>query len=210
MKERNITVTLEKAKEWYNSGDATLKGIALQAFNEKELISNFKDITTFKDACNVLSIDCKAANYLIRCMGEISKASVAMFKLNIIRKALNLGLDLHLTKDPYIYFPCNPFVTEKSIYYRKELNLGEMEVIGKIKSEGTLYNVLGGCADIASSAGLGDFCPGSGAGDATIDLGFLGCANEEIAEHLGKHFGMLITEAKYGDIENFEIVKTEI
>lgn len=204
--ERNITVTLEKAKEWYNSGDATLKEIALQAFNEKELISKFKDITTFEDACNVLNIDCKTANYLIRCMGEISKASVAMFKLNIIRKALNLGLDLHLTKDPYIYFPCNPFVTDKSIYYRKELNSGEMEVIGKIKSEGTLYNVLGGYADIVSSAGLGDFCPGGGVGDATIDLGFLGCASKEIAEHFGKYFGMLITEAKYGDMVDFEII----
>lgn len=210
MKERNITVTLEKAKEWYNSGDATLKEIALQAFSRDEIIYPFTEIKSLNTACIALGLDYRAILVEVESIQKISKASAAMFKLNIIRKALNLGLDLHLTKDPYIYFPCNPFVTEKSIYYRKELNLGEMEVIGKIKSEGTLYNVLGGCADIASSAGLGDFCPGSGAGDATIDLGFLGCANEEIAEHLGKHFGMLITEAKYGDIENFEIVKTEI
>lgn len=204
--ERNITVTLEKAKEWYNSGDATLKEIALQAFNEKELISKFKDITTFEDACNVLNIDCKTANYLIRCMGEISKASVAMFKLNIIRKALNLGLDLHLTKDPYIYFPCNPFVTDKSIYYRKELNSGEIEVIGKIKSEGTLYDVLGGDADDGCPTGLGLFSSYLGVGFAYAGFGFLGCATKEIAQHFGKYFGMLIIEAKYADMVDFEIL----
>ena len=34
--ERNITLTLDKAKEWYNKG-GELREIALQAFNEKEL-----------------------------------------------------------------------------------------------------------------------------------------------------------------------------
>lgn len=208
--ERNITVTLEKAKEWYNSGDATLKEIALQAFNEKELISKFKDITTFEDACNVLNIDCKTANYLIRCMGEISKASVAMFKLNIIRKALNLGQDLHLTKDPedsYIYYPHNPFVTKSSTYYKNEINSDKMEVIGKIKSEGEEYDVLGGSAKTGgASAGLGCFYSNYRMGYVEANFGFLGCANEEIAEHLGKYFGMLITEAKYGDMVDFEII----
>ena len=37
-KERNITLTLDKAKEWYNKG-GELKEIALQAFTEKELNS---------------------------------------------------------------------------------------------------------------------------------------------------------------------------
>ena len=34
--ERNITLTLDKAKEWYNKG-RELKEVALQAFTEKEL-----------------------------------------------------------------------------------------------------------------------------------------------------------------------------
>ena len=38
MEERNITLTLEKAKEWYQKG-GELKEIALQAFTEKELIA---------------------------------------------------------------------------------------------------------------------------------------------------------------------------
>lgn len=37
MEERNIKVSFEKAKEWYNSNNPTLKELALQAFKEKEL-----------------------------------------------------------------------------------------------------------------------------------------------------------------------------
>lgn len=37
MKERNVTITLDKAIEWFNSSNATLKEIALQAFGKEEL-----------------------------------------------------------------------------------------------------------------------------------------------------------------------------
>ena len=49
MEKRNITITIEKAREWYNSGNEALKEAALQAFEEKELIFNYRDITTFKE-----------------------------------------------------------------------------------------------------------------------------------------------------------------
>lgn len=133
-----------------------------------------------------------------------------MYKLNIVRKALNLGQDLHLTKDPedsYIYYPYNPFVTKSSTYYESDINSGKMEVIGKFKCEGKEYNVLGGSVDYSGRAGLGYFCSDHGVGCANASLGFLGCVNKEIAKHLGKYFGMLITEAKYGDMIDFEIVE---
>ena len=207
--ERNITITLEKAKEWYNSGNTSLKEVALQAFNEKELIFDFRNIRTFKDACEALDLD---YNDIVNTIANIiifghNKASAAMFKLNIIRKALNLGQDLHLAKDPknsYIYYPCNPFVTKSSTYYNKELNLGKIEIIGKVKSEGEEYLVLGGGAD-GGFAGLGGFGSSIGVGGANASIGFLGCASKEIAKHFGKYFGMLITEAKYGDMVDFEI-----
>ena len=210
--ERNITITLEKAKEWYNSDNTSLKEVALQAFNEKELTAfDFTRIRTFKDACEALGLDYDdivdtIENIII--FGH-SKASVAMFKLNIIRKALNLGQDLHFAKDPkdsYIYYPCNPLVTESSTYYNKEFNLSKMEIIGKVKSEGKEYLVLGGKATTYGAAGLGYFNSLNGVGDANASLGFLGCASEKIAQHFGKYFGMLITEAKYSDMVDFEII----
>lgn len=210
MEKRNITVTLNKAKEWFNSGNATLKEIALQAFDKDELTYNFKNITTFKKACEALGLNYNAMFHITKSIATISKASAAMLKLNIIRKALNLGQDLHLTKDPKdycIYYPYNPFVTKSSTYYKSEINSGKMEVIGKIKSEGEEYNVLGGHADTGGPSGFGDFFSFDGMGVANAVIGFLGCANKEIAQHFGKYFGMLITEAKYGDIVDFEIIE---
>ena len=212
MKEKNITVTLNKAKEWFNSGNATLQEIALQAFDKDELTYNFKNITTFKKACEALGLNYDDMFCITKNIATISKASAAMFKLNIIRKALNLGQDLHLTKDQkdfYIYYPYNPFVTKSSMYYKSEINSNKMEVIGKIKSEGEEYNVLGGHANFGGVAGLGRLHSFNGVGDALADIGFLGCANKEIAQHLGKYFGMLITEAKYGDMVDFEIIKSK-
>ena len=205
-----INVTLDEAREWFNSGNATLKEIALKAFSKDELTYNFKDITTFKKACEVLSLNYDDMFYITKNIATISKASAAMFKLNIIRKALNLGQDLHLTKKPkdsYIYYTYNPFVTENSIYYEDELNSDKMEIIGTIKCEGEEYNVLGGSANTGGATGLGSFDSNYGVGDAYAAVGLLGCANKEIVQHLGKYFGMLITEAKYGDMVDFEIVE---
>ena len=210
--ERNITITLEKAKEWYNSGNTSLKEVALQAFDEKELTAfDFTRIKTFKDACKALDLDYDDILNTITdiIMFGYSKASAAMFRLNIIRKALNLGQNLHFVKDPkdsYIYYPYNPFVTKSSTYYDKEINLGKMEVIGEIKIEGEEYFVLGGGAYDGGYAGLGVFYSSNGVGYADASVGFLGCASKEIAQHFGKYFGMLITEAKYGDIVDFEII----
>ena len=205
-----LEVTLDEAREWYNSNNDTLKKIALQAFNKEKLAYNFKDITTFKKACEVLGINYDVISIVTKDIFTFSKASAAMFKLNIIRKALNLGQDLHLTKDPegsYIYYPYNPFVTKSSTYYESDINSDKMEVIGKIKSEGEEYNVLGDGAGNGGHAGLGRFGSGDGVGSAHASVGFLGCANKEISQHLGKYFGMLITEAKYGDLADFEIIE---
>ena len=210
MKERNITVTLDKAKEWFNSGNATLKEVALQAFSKEELVCNFKDITTFKKACEALGLNYDIISIVTKDIATFSKASAAMFKLNIIRKALNLGQDLHLTKcikGSHLYYPYNPFANENSIYYRDVVNSNRMEVIGKIKSEGKEYNVLGGEACDSGDTGLGNFTISINVG--TAGLGFLGCASQEIAQHFGKYFGMLITEAKYADMVYFEIIENK-
>lgn len=207
MKERNVTVTLDKAKEWFNSGNATLKEIALQAFGKDELVCNFKDITTFKKACEALGLNYDVIYIVTKDIATFSRASAAMFKLNIIRKALNLGQDVHLTKGSSISYPYNSFSTKSSDYYKSELNSGSVEVIGKIKSEGEEYNVLGGDTCKGGGVGLGNFFSNLSVGSSDTGVGFFGCASQEIAQHFGKYFGMLITEAKYADMVDFEIIE---
>ena len=204
MKERNITVTLKKAREWYNSGNATLKEVALQAFSRDELIPKFKSITTFEKACEALNLNYTDMFYITENIAKISRASAAVFRLNIIRKALNLGQDLHLTKDPetsYTYYPCNPFIAEDSTY-----DYCAWKKIGEFKNEGKKYYVFGDDFSTKIGSGLGNFNSSNGIGNADANFGFLGCASSDIAKHFSKYFGMIITEAKYGDLEDFKII----
>ena len=211
METRNISPTLEEAKEWYNS-NIILRDVALKAFTKEELESSFRDIKSFKDACNALGLKYDVLYHMSKDMRPIGRASVATFKLNIIRKALNLGQELYLTKNPkdsVIYNPFNPIVTGNSSYYKKELETGTMEVIGKFQNEDIIYTVLGGKTVEHNAHGLGCFESHNSVGYAYPSVGFLGCATKEIAEYFGRYFGMLITEAKFGDLPNFTIINSK-
>ena len=162
---------------------------------------SFKDIKTFKKACEVLDINYNDVNSVIEDIIKFSnsKSAAAMFKLSIIRRALNLGQDLPFTensKNPYLYYPYNPCVNKNSTLYKSRLDLGEMEIIGKIKVGKTECNILGG-GTTCCYANLGFY--------GTHDE-LLGCASKEIAEHFSKYFGMTITEAKYSNLEGFKII----
>lgn len=212
METREIKINIQTARVWYNGEDKYLRELALQAFSVNELTKIFPSIKTFKDACEALRLDYDSLKDYAEVIAEYSKASAAMFKLNIIRKALNLGQDLHLTKDTndsYIYSPYNPFITISTTYYRNVIDSGNMEIIGRIKSEEDYYYVLGGSTNHGGYAGLGGFSSYDNMGYANCNYGFLGCASEEIAQHFGKYFGMLITEAKYGDMVDFEIISSK-
>lgn len=207
-KVRTIPLSLREAKQWYKGNNDTLKKLALRVYTEEELVDSFVDIKSFKDACDVLNISYNDVNYVANLVSKISKASAAMFKLNIIRKALNFGQDLNLitdSKDSRIYYPFNPIMTTDATYYKKELESNKIEIIGRIKNEGIPYKVLGNAYSCGNN-GLGSFISDKHIGIADANSTFLGCATKEIAEHFSKYFGMLITEAKYSDLPNFEIV----
>ena len=72
--ERNITLTLDKAKEWYKKG-GELKEIALQAFTEKELNPLPKSWEEF----------CKQGNPVASCRYNIPIKYEALFKLEQLR-----------------------------------------------------------------------------------------------------------------------------
>lgn len=52
MEKRNITVSLEEARNWYNGENQTLRKLALQAYTEKEL----SEPQTFRDVLKALGI----------------------------------------------------------------------------------------------------------------------------------------------------------
>ena len=214
MEERNMTVSIAQARDWFNSGNKQLQELALQVFDRKELTSDFRHIVTFEDACKVLGLR-YSISYMDRLNRTLSISTSAMYRLNIIRQALNFGQDMQLVKNPsksYIYCPYNPFITkvEGFRYYKDQINSGVIEIIGEIRTGGVSYYVLNGIAYFNGIDGLGNFNYSTGSGRAITDSGFLGCASREIAEHFGKYFGMLITTAKYADIiKDFEVIESK-
>ena len=210
MKGSYVKLSIDDAIEMYHSGNEKFKKIALDAFGEIKLNYNFRLVKTLEDACNALDLNYICVVKEADSIANFSKSSAAMFKLNIVKKALNLNRDLHFINGPkksYIYYPFNLLVSDGSTYYEEELNSGEMEIIGKIKVEGEEYNILGGKTSTIEYFGLGNFFCYGNVGKADANFAFLGCASKEIAKHLGKYFGMLITEAKYGDLDGFEIIE---
>ena len=206
-----INVSLDKAKKWYNSGNEELKEIAIKVFPEMELkIPPYSEIKTFEDAVNALNMDLGFVSSVISDIETTSKASAAMYKLNIVRKALNYGQDLHFTKEPkgsLIHHPDNVFINKSCTYFKHYISSGEMEVIGKFKADGEEYEVISGNAIYDALFGFGCFNKDYGIGYARADYSLFGCASKEIADHFGKYFGMLIMEAKFGDMFDFEIIE---
>lgn len=80
--ERNITLTLDKAKEWYKKG-GELKEIALQAFTEKELNSLPK---SWEEYCMTYECICLSARY-----AKISTKYDALLKLEQLRDCWRQG-----------------------------------------------------------------------------------------------------------------------
>ena len=205
-----IRLTLDEARELYKSNNETLMGLALQAFPEDVLNPTpFNKIRSFEDAITVLGMDVADENAIVNTLKERNKAMAAMYKLNIIRKALNLRQNIHLIKstneDSLVYCPKNPFIAKGSTYFKNDIECFRMEIIGRFNNNGIEYFVLNGDPGISGHSGLAVYDGLICVAHARTEFAFLGCASAEIAEHFGKYFGMLITEAKYGDVDNFII-----
>ena len=138
---RKIDISFKNAMELYNSGNKALSELATKSFSKSELETTYEDIKTLEDACERLGRDYGTVMRCANCIADFSKSSAAMFKLNLVRDALNLGYDLSLTKCPknsHFYYPHNPISAKSSTYF----NLNKMEVIGKIKSEEEEYYIF--------------------------------------------------------------------
>lgn len=71
-------------------------------------------------------------------------------------------------------------------------------VIGRIKSEGEEFDVVGGYAYSSSYAGLGRFHSLSGVSDSWTSVGFRSVGSKKAALYISKQFGKLLFEVSYG------------
>lgn len=71
-------------------------------------------------------------------------------------------------------------------------------IVGRIKSEGEEFDVVGGCAFYSTPAGLGLFNSCSGVSDAWTTVGFRSVGSKKAALYISKQFGKLLFEVSYG------------
>ena len=188
--ERNIKISLEKAREWYNSDNESLKEIALQAFKESELIVKvWENIKTFEDACRVLGINPKIVDLIF------NHHLQNMYKLQIVRRALNVGWEPKLNEG-IIYYSLITYNPKGNIYQSPWKPIANF----KAKENNKVYTLLGGDYN-CYNGGLCSF--GLGRGDVIAVLGLLGCKSEEIAKYFSITFGKLIFDAVYGQYNNY-------
>lgn len=193
MESRNVTLTLDKAKEFYNSGNNALREIALQAYTENELATpKWQNIKTFEDACKALGIY-GTFGYAAGTPFELAKHLKAVWKLDIIRKALNGDWKPSLVQGsvyyPYIRFYPAGQKAREAVSENKGWKLGKSLI-----ADGKKYTLVGG--DYYSScAGLASF--GCRYGVVLPSLGLLGCKSREIAEYMSRYFSKEIFEATY-------------
>lgn len=101
MEKRNITISLEEAREWYNGENQTLRKLALQAYTEKEL----SEPQTFRDVLKSLGI--QSINIGMKVDGkevssvEIGNELATHIKLMFIAKYFNGTWKPEINKTKY-------------------------------------------------------------------------------------------------------------
>ena len=188
--ERNVKISLEKAREWYNSGNESLKEVALQAFKESELIVKlWETIKTFEDACRVLGINPNIVDLI--CDPHLQN----IYKLQTVRKVLNAGWEPKLNEGT-IYYPLVKYTPKDNIYKSPWKPIANL----KAKENNKVYTLFGGDYNYYDG-GLCGF--GFGNGDVITVIGLLGCKSEEIDKYFSITFGKLIFDAIYGQYNNY-------
>lgn len=204
METRNVTLTLNKAREFYNSDNAALKEIALQAFTKKELTTpKYTDIKTFEDACKALGLDMAYVNCSLCNMdsveGSFEEHLMAIYKLDIIRKALNGDWEPSPVRGsvyyPYVKLYPAGHKAREAASSSNNWKLGKSFI-----ADGKKYTLV--CGD---SVGL--TYVGYEYSAVQPFRGLLGCKSKEIAEHMSSYFSKEIFEACYAQhINTYEWV----
>lgn len=214
MEIKTLPVTIQQARAWYKTDILDLKELALSLFDKEKLEGkDYKTITTYYDALCALDLDDTITSMPFCDLLSINRAASAMFKLMIIRRALNLDYEMSLTENPEssvaYYVPSVMFIEKGCNQNRRSALQDEgAEIIGSFKSNGKEYDIIGNVADPYFYYGLAGYDKRGKIGGVISSLsGILGCANEEIAKHFSKHFGVMMIEAVYGSVDDFEITK---
>lgn len=194
-----MPLSLATAKAWYRMENRELREMALAVYSEEELEAHdFTDIKTFEDACDELGIrseDIAADLKQLRNWGfegGLGLDLIDVYKLNIIRKALNKGWEPNLTNGNVYYpviqiWPAGDLTKERTAH-------NNYTVGATFVADGNAYSLIGGYYKFFNY-GLCDFKTADG--EVCPNLGLLGCETREIAKHMSQYFSKEIFNVVY-------------
>jgi hypothetical protein len=200
MEEKSVTLTLDDARKLYGTGDESLMGIALMAFKQEDLVDyEWENIKTFEDACKYLGVDGKLSlsgidNLPERERGQLEKHLMAIYKIDIIRMALNNNHDAFINSLTYYVPDIRLYLFHSPEEAKETVKKIGLEYYDQVRADGNTYYFVTGDYDFTGK-GVADFEGNYGHINAT--LGLFRCSNARIAKHFGKYFAREIFEAAY-------------
>ena len=174
----NITLDKKTLLAAYRTGNADQKEMLEHLFGKDMFTQNWREITSYEKACEVLGIEPREFNE-VGDRPQYMRMANAMQKLLVICEAINAGGGWY-DKDGWGYYPV--FV----LYSKHEIDeLGEAEC----KRKG-IHQLLAACyANNAETAGVRCASTDSRGASTGAHFGFPLCLNsEEKAEFVGKQF----------------------
>lgn len=174
------TITLDKDTllAAYRAGNADQKEILEHLFGKNVFAPNWREITSYEKACEVLGIETRGFKE-VGDRPQYMRMANAMQQLLVICEAINAGGGWY-DKDGYGYYPV--FV----LYSKQEMDkLGEAEC----KRKGIHWLFAACTASDVGYAGVRCACTNYRGAVTYADYGFPLCLNsEEKAEFVGKQF----------------------
>lgn len=158
-----------------------------------EDVDTMESIKTIEDAVKFLA-DKRICGDILDSLSRLPKDSfewkIAAYRAVVA--AVTYNEQRHLTTGerwfPTIEF-CRPGKVE---------NCWGDTIVGRIKSEGEEFDVVGGSAGTGATAGLCGFYSDGGVSGAGTDVGFRSVSSKKAALYISKQFGKLLFEVSYG------------
>lgn len=167
----------------------------------KFIPEDYTVIKDFETACRVLGI-----SNAIPAEIQVNKQLCAMYKMQIVLKAVNRGHTFNLISGR-VWYPYVRFIGEGDI--NGQISRNESRVLDFNYKDRT-FTLVGGSAVNGASAGLGCFYSDRSVGLSDANIGFLACYNEEIAHHVSKYFAALVFDCCFARELGFSLSNDEM
>ena len=167
----------------------------------KFIPEDYTVIKNFETACKVLGI-----NNTIPTEIKANNQLCAMYKMQIVLKAVNLGHTFNLISGE-VWYPYVRFIGKS--YINRRIYSNESRILDFNYGDRT-FTLVGGKVYNGSGDGLGCFYSDDSVGHSYADIGFFACSSKQIAHHVSKYFAALIFDCCFARELGFSLSNGEM